>query len=49
MFGAMAIPTEYNTVAYSGSQKNIINVLSDMMDVEVFSRMALSALIIVAP
>jgi len=49
MFGAVAIPTEYNTVAYSGSQKNIINVLSDMMDVEVFSRMALSTLIIVAP
>ena len=49
MFGAMAIPTEYNTVAYSGSQKNIINVLSDMMDMEIFFDMTLSALIIVTP
>ena len=48
MFGAMAIPTEYNTVAYSGSQKNIINVSSDMMDMEIFFDMALSALIIAA-
>ena len=49
MFGAMAIPTEYNTVAYSGPQENIINVLSDMMDMEIFFDMAPSALIIVAP
>ena len=49
MFGAMAIPTEYNTVAYSGSQENIINVLSDMMDLEIFFGMTRSALIIVTP